>query len=85
MTNITITTYPLRLPKYLKAAVARLAKQQGVSLNQFFTLAVAEKVSAIDAVTFFEERRQRADFAAFDRIMSRSGGEPPREGDELPE
>lgn len=30
------------------------------------------------------ERRDRADFAAFDRIMARSGGEAPATGDELP-
>ena len=26
---------------------------------------------------FFEERKARADFKAFDRIMKRRGGEPP--------
>jgi hypothetical protein len=31
------------------------------------------------------ERRARADFKAFDRIMNRRRGEPPRKGDELPE
>jgi hypothetical protein len=34
---------------------------------------------------FFLERRARADFAAFDDIMMRLGGEPPRKGDEMPE
>lgn len=32
---------------------------------------------------FFAERRERADFAAFDRILARSGGVPP-EGDDMP-
>jgi plasmid stabilization system protein ParE len=31
------------------------------------------------------ERRGRADWEAFDRLMQRNGGEPPRPGDELPE
>jgi len=30
----------------------------------------------------FEARRERADFAAFDRIMARTGGQPP-EGDDI--
>jgi hypothetical protein len=34
---------------------------------------------------FFAERRGRADLEAFDRLMRRKGGEPPREGVELPE
>ncbi len=78
------STYPLRLPKSLKAAVERLAKQEGTSLNQFVAIAVAEKVSALDTARFFEERRKRADLEAFDRIMRRDDGEPPREGDEQP-
>ncbi|GHD43427.1 hypothetical protein GCM10017083_09560 [Thalassobaculum fulvum] len=79
------STYPLRLPKSLKAAVERLAKQEGTSLNQFVAMAVAEKVSALDTAQYFQERRQRADPEAFARIMAREGGEPPREGDELPD
>ena len=75
-------TYPLRLPRSLKAAVERISRQDGTSINQFIATAVAEKVAALEAVAFFEERRQRADFAAFDVIMARTGGEPPRPGDE---
>ena len=30
------------------------------------------------------EPRARADFKAFDKIMSRRGGRPPREGDDMP-
>ncbi len=78
-------SYPLRLPLSLKAAVERLSKQDGTSMNQFVVMAVAEKVSAIETVDFFAERRARADMDAFDRIMNRQGGEPPQPGDELPE
>ena len=74
----------LRLPRSIKAAIARLAKQDGVSMNLMIATAVAEKVAVLEAATFFEERAKRADYAAFDRIMDRAGGEPPRAGDELP-
>lgn len=79
-----IKTYPLRLPRSLKQAVERLSREDGTSINQFVATAVAEKVSAMETARFFEERKPRADFRAFDRIMKRRGGEPPREGDELP-
>jgi hypothetical protein len=78
------TTYPLRLPRSLKQAVKRLSREEGTSINQFVVLAVAEKVSALDTARFFAERRARADFRAFDKILRRRGGERPREGDELP-
>lgn len=77
-------TYPLRLPKSLKDAVERISRQEGTSINQFVATAVAEKVSALETATFFTDRRKRANFKAFDRIMRRRGGEPPREGDEMP-
>ena len=77
------TTYPLRLPRSVKAAVEKLAKEEGVSLNQFVATAVAEKLAAMNTAVFFAERRERADFEAFGRIMRRKGGEPPRDGDEV--
>jgi len=77
-------TYPLRLPRSLKEAVVRLSKRDGTSVNQFVATAVAEKVSALETARFFQDRRAWANFKAFDKIMKRRGGEPPREGDEMP-
>jgi hypothetical protein len=61
----SVTTYPLRLPHSLKAAVARIAKEKGTSINQFVVTAVAEKLAALETASFFTERRQRADLVAF--------------------
>jgi len=77
-------TYPLRLPRSLKAAVERLSRQDGTSINQFVATAVAEKVSALETARFSRTRRARVDFRAFDKIMKRRGGERPRKGDEAP-
>ncbi len=76
-------TYPLRLPRSLKEAVERLSKQDGTSINQFVATAVAEKVSALETARYFTDHKARADFKAFDKIMKRRGGKPPREGDEI--
>jgi hypothetical protein len=77
-------TYPLRLPRSLKDAVERLSREDGTSINQFVATAVAEKVSALQTARFFADRKARADFKAFDKIMQRRRGKPPREGDEIP-
>ena len=77
------STYTLRLPRSLKEAVKRLSRADGTSINQFVATAVAEKVSALQTAHFFEDAKARADFKAFDRIMKRRRGKPPREGDEL--
>jgi hypothetical protein len=74
-------TYPLRLPASVKAAIERRARADGVSVNQFIATAAAEKLAALDTAAFFAERRARADFEAFDRLLSRDGGEPPAEDD----
>lgn len=76
-------TYPLRLPKSLKEAVERLSREDRTSMNQFVATAVAEKVAALETARFFTDRKARADFRAFDRIMRRRGGKRPAKGDEL--
>jgi len=77
------STYPLRLPKSLKNEVAKVAKRDGTSINQFIAIAVAEKISALETERFFAERVKQADMEAFRAILFRPGGEPPRTEDEL--
>jgi HicB family len=77
------STYPLRLPKSVKAEVERRAKADGVSVNQFVATAVAEKLAVMNTAVFFAERRERADFPAFDRIMRRKRGEAPQPDDTI--
>jgi uncharacterized protein (DUF433 family) len=56
--------YPLNLPADLHQAAARLAEQQGISLNQFILWSVAEKVG---------ELRRSLDDPAFPGIVYRVG------------
>ena len=74
-----VATYPLRLPRSLRAAIERVAKRDGTSINQFVTMAAAEKLAVLDTQDYFRSRVERADLQAF---MARAGGQPPREGDE---
>ena len=77
------STYPLRLPKSLKDKVAKVAKRDGTSINQFIAIAVAEKISALETERFFAERAKQADMEEFRAILFRPGGEPPQTGDDL--
>ena len=58
------------------------AREDG--LNQFIVSAVAEKLAALKTADYFAKRAARADFAAFDRLMRRRGGEAPKAEDEIP-
>jgi hypothetical protein len=50
-------TYPLKLPLSVKKAAQRLAREDGVSLNQWIAVAVAEKVGVVEtAAEFFKKR-----------------------------
>lgn len=51
------TSYPLKLPTSVKDAAQRLAKEDGVSLNQWISVAVAEKVGVIETAADFLKRR----------------------------
>ncbi len=77
-------TCRLRLPHSLKEAVERLSREDRTSINQFVATAVAEKVSALQTATYFADRKSRADFKAFDKVMKRRGGKAPSKDDELP-
>jgi hypothetical protein len=56
-----------------------------VSANRFLVMAIAQISAGLNTAAFFEERKSRADLAAFRRIMARQGGEPSMPRDELPE
>ncbi len=51
----------LNLPQSLKKAAEDFASKDGVSLNQYVALALAEKVGATGAAEFFAERGKGGD------------------------
>jgi hypothetical protein len=58
---MTKAAYPLKLPNSIKQAAQRLAKEDGVSLNQWISSAVAQKVGSVEtAAEFFKRRATRA-------------------------
>ena len=71
------STYPLRLPSSLKAAVREVSRKDGTSINQFVSTAVAEKLSAMRTADLFAERGAEADIEAARRLLRRDGGRPP--------
>ena len=61
----------LRLPESLHARIRALAKQENVSINQLVTLAVAEKIAALDTDDLIRRRAARGDRAKFERVLSK--------------
>ncbi len=83
---MSVNTYPLKLPASVKAAAARLAKQDGVSLNQWISSAVAQKVGAVEtAAEFFRRRAAGSEEDAFLKSLDMVPHSDPEAGDELPD
>ncbi|EJT04296.1 toxin-antitoxin system HicB family antitoxin [Rhizobium sp. CCGE 510] len=83
---MSTNTYPLKLPSSIRAAAARLAREDGVSLNQWIASAVAQKVGAVETAEEFLKRR--AGGATGDgllKLLDNVLEAEPAENDELPE
>ena len=75
-------SYPLKMPISVKTAAARLAKADGVSLNQFIAVAVAEKVGAIEtADEFLRLRAAKAKPADLMKFLRQAPSVKPAEND----
>jgi len=57
----------LRLPKSLYNQLREIARAEGVSMNQFVTLAPAEKIAALTTLDYLEERAKRG---SRDRLLA---------------
>jgi hypothetical protein len=73
----------LRLQVSLLDEARRVSETEGVALNQFINVAVAEKLSAIRTDEYFRERAARGDVGRAKRILKRAGRlNAPVQGDE---
>jgi uncharacterized protein (DUF1778 family) len=73
----------LRLPKSLHEQLRELAREEGVSVNQFVMLAVAEKVAAISTIEYLEKRAKRGSRERFLEILNKVPAVEPEEFDKL--
>jgi uncharacterized protein (DUF1778 family) len=73
----------LRLPDSIQRHIKEIAAREGVSINQFISTAVTEKVSAIMAEEYLAQRASKADREAFREILGNVPNRPPLPGDEL--
>lgn len=73
----------LRLPESLHQAAREMAAKDNISINQFISLALAEKLSALMTEDHLRQRAQRGDRDKFERAMAKVAKVKPVEGDEL--
>lgn len=54
-----MSNYALRLPESLKQAAKRIAASDDTTMNQFFVVAIAEKISAMETAKFLRNGQPR--------------------------
>ncbi len=81
---MTKAAYPLKLPISMKTAAERLAKEDGVSLNQWISVAIAQKIGAVEtAAEFLKNRAGTARAEDLLPFLKNARKERPPVGDEV--
>ncbi len=78
-----MSTLSLRIPKSLHEQIRQLAKQEGISINQFVASAAAEKMSALLTEEYIETRAKRASLKKFRKVLNKVPDSAPEEYDQI--
>jgi len=65
-----MTALTLRLPKSLHQEIKELVKIEGISINQFLTVAAAEKISALRTVKHLQSEAKKGSRVDFDALLA---------------
>lgn len=77
------STLSIRLPQSLHKGVKQAAKQDGISMNQFITTAVAEKLSALMTEEYLEQRAKQGDRSRYLAALAQVPDIEPEEHDRI--
>lgn len=75
-----MSTISLRLPESLHEHVREIAAHEGISINQFISTALAEKLSALMTEEYIAKRAKRGSRRKYDRVL-RKVRDVPESGD----
>ena len=79
-----MSTLSLRIPDSLHRTLKDAAEQDNVSINQFVSIAVAEKLSVLQTFNLIAERAAKGSQKKFRKAMSMVPGGDCVAGDEIP-
>lgn len=76
-----MSTLSLRLPDSLHKRIRALAKQEGISINQLISTAVAEKMAALMTLDYLEERAKRGSQDRYRAVLAKVPDAAPEHSD----
>ncbi len=80
-----MNTLSVQFPKSLHKNLHELAQREGISVDQFVSLAVAEKIAALTTESYLAERARRASRASYEAALTEVPDVEPEPFDKLPE
>jgi post-segregation antitoxin (ccd killing protein) len=80
---LIVSTFSVDLPESLHAAADELARESGVTVEQFMASALAEKISAVAGPGWLAGRAARGDRARFEEALGRVADVEPEGCDRL--
>jgi len=78
-----MSTLHLTLPQSMQEQVEALAQQEGISINEFITLAVAEKLATLATADYLAERAKRGSREKLLAILAKAPDVEPEDYDKL--
>jgi hypothetical protein len=74
----------VQIPDSLHKSLSDLAGRDGISIDQFISTAVAEKLSALMTENYLRDRAGRGDRTKYEAILAKVPDVEPEEYDKLP-
>jgi hypothetical protein len=74
----------VQLPDSLYRGLQELAARDGISIDQFVALAVAEKISALTTEHYLQERARRGNRSNYEVVLAKVPDVEPEPHDHLP-
>ena len=78
-----MNTLSLTLPQSLHEQVHNLAGKEGISVNEFITIAVAEKLATLATADYLAERAKRGSREKLLAVLAKAPDVEPEEYDKL--
>jgi hypothetical protein len=74
----------VQIPDSLHKSLSDLAGRDGISIDQFISTAIAEKLSALMTENYLKDRARKGDRSKYEAILAKVPDVEPEEYDRIP-
>ena len=79
-----MSTLQIQIPDLLQKSLYDLASRDGISVDQFISTAIAEKLSALMTENYLKEKAKRGSRSKYEAILAKVSDVEPEPYDVLP-